>query len=90
MMLAQQFAQSVLTWYDRYGRKTLPWQSPKTPYQVWLSEVMLQQTQVATVIPYFLRFMEKFPDVRALAAAPQDGVTSLDRARLLRSWPQST
>ncbi|MDN5971360.1 MAG: A/G-specific adenine glycosylase, partial [Enterobacterales bacterium] len=66
MMLAQQFAQSVLTWYDRYGRKTLPWQSPKTPYQVWLSEVMLQQTQVATVIPYFLRFMEKFPDVRAL------------------------
>ncbi|MCE9882216.1 A/G-specific adenine glycosylase [Hafnia paralvei] len=77
MMLAQQFAQSVLTWYDRYGRKTLPWQSPKTPYQVWLSEVMLQQTQVATVIPYFLRFMEKFPDVRALAAAPQDEVLHL-------------
>ncbi|MEB2597991.1 hypothetical protein SOP69_11175, partial [Corynebacterium amycolatum] len=57
MMQAQQFAQVVLDWYQRYGRKTLPWQLEKTAYQVWLSEVMLQQTQVATVIPYFQRFM---------------------------------
>ncbi|WP_376744978.1 A/G-specific adenine glycosylase [Enterobacillus tribolii] len=77
MMQAQQFAQAVLAWYDRYGRKTLPWQSPKTPYQVWLSEVMLQQTQVATVIPYFNRFMARFPTVADLAAAPLDEVLHL-------------
>lgn len=77
MMQAQQFAQVVLDWYQSYGRKTLPWQRDKTPYQVWLSEVMLQQTQVATVIPYFQRFMTRFPDVRALAAAPLDEVLHL-------------
>ncbi len=55
MMQAQQFAHVVLDWYQHFGRKTLPWQLDKTPYQVWLSEVMLQQTQVATVIPYFQR-----------------------------------
>lgn len=77
MMEAQQFAHMVLDWYQRYGRKTLPWQLEKTPYKVWLSEVMLQQTQVATVIPYFQRFMEKFPDVSALAAAPLDEVLHL-------------
>ena len=55
--LAAQFSAQVLDWYDKYGRKTLPWQIGKTPYKVWLSEVMLQQTQVATVIPYFERFM---------------------------------
>lgn len=52
-MHASQFSAQVLDWYDKYGRKTLPWQIEKTPYKVWLSEVMLQQTQVATVIPYF-------------------------------------
>lgn len=77
MMQAQQFSCSVLDWYQLYGRKTLPWQSPKTPYQVWLSEVMLQQTQVATVIPYFQRFMAKFPHVSDLAAAPLDEVLHL-------------
>ncbi|OSM98143.1 MULTISPECIES: A/G-specific adenine glycosylase [Lonsdalea] len=77
MMQAQQFAQQVLEWYERYGRKTLPWQRDKTAYQVWLSEVMLQQTQVATVIPYFQRFIDRFPDVRALAAAPLDEVLHL-------------
>ncbi|AJI96076.1 A/G-specific adenine glycosylase [Yersinia ruckeri] len=76
-MQAQQFAQVVLDWYQRYGRKTLPWQQDKTPYQVWLSEVMLQQTQVATVIPYFQRFLARFPDVRTLAAAPLDEVLHL-------------
>ncbi|WP_392433459.1 A/G-specific adenine glycosylase [Yersinia sp. HM-2024] len=77
MMQAQQFAHVVLEWYQRFGRKTLPWQLDKTPYQVWLSEVMLQQTQVATVIPYFQRFMLRFPDIRALAAAPLDEVLHL-------------
>ncbi|ACS86800.1 A/G-specific adenine glycosylase [Musicola paradisiaca] len=77
MMQAQQFAQQVLEWYERCGRKTLPWQIEKTPYKVWLSEVMLQQTQVATVIPYFLRFMARFPTVSDLAAAPLDEVLHL-------------
>ena len=77
MMQAQQFAQQVLDWYQRFGRKTLPWQQDKTPYKVWLSEVMLQQTQVATVIPYFERFMARFPDVGDLAAAPLDEVLHL-------------
>ncbi|XBS69119.1 A/G-specific adenine glycosylase [Acerihabitans sp. KWT182] len=77
MIQAQQFAQQVLDWYRRFGRKTLPWQSDKTPYKVWLSEIMLQQTQVATVIPYFERFFAKFPTVAALAAAPLDEVLHL-------------
>lgn len=77
MMQAQPFAHQVLEWYDRYGRKTLPWQHEKTPYKVWLSEVMLQQTQVSTVIPYFERFMARFPTVADLAAAPLDDVLHL-------------
>ncbi|WP_440866870.1 A/G-specific adenine glycosylase [Symbiopectobacterium purcellii] len=77
MMQAQPFTQQVLAWYERYGRKTLPWQQEKTPYTVWLSEIMLQQTQVTTVIPYFQRFIARFPDVRTLAAAPLDEVLHL-------------
>ncbi|SMB84596.1 A/G-specific DNA-adenine glycosylase [Pasteurella testudinis DSM 23072] len=81
-MLAQSsihalFAHAVLDWYRQYGRKDLPWQRNKTLYQVWLSEVMLQQTQVATVIPYFERFMATFPDVVSLANAPIDEVLHL-------------
>ena len=77
MMQSSQFAQYTLDWYQKYGRKTLPWQQQKTPYKVWLSEVMLQQTQVATVIPYFERFMARFPTVTDLAAAPLDEVLHL-------------
>lgn len=77
MTQAPPFAQLVLDWYQRFGRKTLPWQLEKTPYKVWLSEVMLQQTQVMTVIPYFQRFMAKFPTVGQLAAAPLDEVLHL-------------
>ncbi|RRZ97009.1 A/G-specific adenine glycosylase [Erwinia sp. 198] len=77
MMQAPQFSQQVLDWYQRFGRKTLPWQLAKTPYKVWLSEVMLQQTQVATVIPYFERFMARFPTVTDLAAAKLDEVLHL-------------
>ncbi|WKX27985.1 A/G-specific adenine glycosylase [Tatumella ptyseos] len=71
------FAHQVLTWYHQFGRKTLPWQQEKTPYKVWLSEVMLQQTQVTTVIPYFERFMAQFPSVAELSAAPIDHVLHL-------------
>lgn len=77
MMQSSHFAQYTLDWYQKYGRKTLPWQQQKTPYKVWLSEVMLQQTQVATVIPYFERFMARFPTVTDLAAAPLDEVLHL-------------
>lgn len=77
MLAAQQFSFQVLDWYDKYGRKTLPWQQEKTPYKVWLSEVMLQQTQVATVIPYFERFMVRFPQIAMLADAPLDEVLHL-------------
>ena len=64
----------MLAWFDRHGRKDLPWQQAPTPYHVWVSEIMLQQTRVATVIPYYQRFMRRFPDVAALAAADQDAV----------------
>ncbi|MDN3652606.1 A/G-specific adenine glycosylase [Thalassotalea ponticola] len=68
------FSDKVLTWYDEQGRKDLPWQQNKTPYRVWISEIMLQQTQVATVIPYYQRFMQSFPTIIDLANAPQDDV----------------
>lgn len=71
------FAERLLAWFDVHGRHDLPWQHPRTPYRVWLSEVMLQQTQVATVIPYFARFLDRFPDIAALAAAPLDDVLAL-------------
>ncbi|WP_303760590.1 A/G-specific adenine glycosylase [Alcanivorax jadensis] len=74
---ATTFSDSVLAWYDQHGRQSLPWQHPRTPYQVWISEIMLQQTQVTTVIPYFQRFMERFPDVHNLARAGQDEVLHL-------------
>lgn len=75
--MQKQFSRQVLAWYDQYGRKTLPWQVQKSPYTVWLSEVMLQQTQVATVLPYFTRFITCFPDIRSLANAPLDEVLHL-------------
>jgi A/G-specific adenine glycosylase len=69
-----EFANRVLRWYAAHGRKDLPWQQDPTPYRVWVSEIMLQQTQVATVIPYYQHFMESFPDVITLANAKQDDV----------------
>ncbi|MFA0057938.1 A/G-specific adenine glycosylase [Vibrio echinoideorum] len=71
------FATAILKWYDAFGRKELPWQQNKTAYTVWLSEIMLQQTQVATVIPYYQRFLERFPTVIDLANAEQDEVLHL-------------
>jgi A/G-specific adenine glycosylase len=70
-------APALLAWHERAGRHDLPWQKDRTPYRVWVSEVMLQQTQVAAVIPYFERFMQRFPDVLALADAPIDEVLHL-------------
>lgn len=71
------FSQAVLNWFDENGRKHLPWQQDITPYKVWISEVMLQQTQVATVIPYFERFLQAFPTVHDLANAEQNKVLHL-------------
>ena len=71
------FARRVLAWWDAHGRKDLPWQRERTPYRVWIAEIMLQQTQVATVIPYFERFITRFPDVDALARADVDEVLHL-------------
>jgi A/G-specific adenine glycosylase len=70
-------AAALLAWYAREGRHDLPWQQDRTPYRVWVSEVMLQQTTVATVIPYYRRFLERFPNVRVLADAPLDEVLHL-------------
>jgi len=68
------FASRLLEWFDTNGRTDLPWQTPKDPYRTWVSEIMLQQTQVQTVIPYFERFITRFPDVATLAGAAQDEV----------------
>jgi A/G-specific adenine glycosylase len=74
---APSFAERLLAWFDAHGRHDLPWQHPRTPYRVWVSEVMLQQTQVQTVIGYFERFIARFPDLPALASAAEDDVLAL-------------
>ncbi|MET0010004.1 MAG: A/G-specific adenine glycosylase, partial [Candidatus Thiodiazotropha sp. 6PLUC4] len=71
---ANGFCKKVLAWFALHGRKQLPWQQPRDPYRVWVSEIMLQQTQVATVIDYFNRFMATFPDMKTLAEADADQV----------------
>lgn len=73
-MRIKPFPERLLAWFDRHGRQDLPWQHPRTAYRVWVSEIMLQQTRVETVVPYFRRFMEHFPDMASLAAAPLDAV----------------
>lgn len=76
-MTYAEFSAALLRWYEQDGRKHLPWQQDRTPYRVWVSEIMLQQTQVATATGYYERFMARFPDVRRLAAAPLDEVLHL-------------
>jgi A/G-specific adenine glycosylase len=71
------FAGRVVRWQRTHGRNTLPWQNTRDPYRVWLSEIMLQQTQVSAVLGYYERFLARFPDVRALAAAALDDVLAL-------------
>lgn len=68
------FAPKLIDWQRRHGRHDLPWQNTRDPYRIWLSEIMLQQTQVSAVVPYYLRFLERFPTVAALAAAEDDAV----------------
>jgi A/G-specific adenine glycosylase len=71
------FAEKLIAWQRRHGRHDLPWQGTRDPYRIWLSEVMLQQTQVATVIPYYQRFIGRFADVRSLARASEEEVLAL-------------
>ncbi|QGZ60503.1 A/G-specific adenine glycosylase [Paraburkholderia acidisoli] len=75
--LLASFAPRLIAWQREHGRHDLPWQNTRDPYRIWLSEIMLQQTQVSTVIPYYARFLERFPTVEALAAAPSDDVMAL-------------
>ncbi len=74
MSAVPSFTDTLIAWQKRAGRHDLPWQNTRDPYRIWLSEIMLQQTQVTTVIPYYLRFLERFPTLEALAAAPQEAV----------------
>src|SRR5216110_2165797 len=71
------FAETLIAWQRRHGRRDLPWQGTRDPYRIWLSEIMLQQTQVAAAIPYYERFLRKFPTIGALAAASEDDVLQL-------------
>jgi len=75
--LLASFAPRLIAWQREHGRHDLPWQNTRDAYRIWLSEIMLQQTQVSTVIPYYARFLERFPAVEALAAAPLDDVMAL-------------
>ncbi len=74
LSISQKFSVRLLDWFDQFGRKNLPWQHPRTAYRVWVSEIMLQQTQVKTAIPYFNRFLDRFPDIEQLAHATEDEV----------------
>lgn len=76
-MTSQKFSVRLLEWFDQHGRKDLPWQQAPSPYHVWLSEIMLQQTQVSTVIPYYQKFTERFSNITTLANAPVDDVLAL-------------
>ena len=66
--MSSKLSDSILKWYKKHGRKTLPWKV-KDPYKIWISEIMLQQTQVVTVIPYYKKFVRIYPNIRSLAAA---------------------
>jgi A/G-specific adenine glycosylase len=74
---SHEFSSRIIAWQRRHGRHDLPWQNTRDPYRIWLSEIMLQQTQVAAVVPYFQRFIARFPDAAALAAASEDEVLAL-------------
>src|ERR1700693_5895123 len=78
MLQLTDFSTRLIAWQHVHGRRDLPWQNTRDAYRIWLSEIMLQQTQVATVVPYFERFVQAFPDVRVLAVAPLD--------RVLAAW----
>src|SRR5688500_254199 len=73
----EDFSSRIVRWQESHGRNSLPWQNTRDPYRVWLSEIMLQQTQVATVLDYYTRFLQRFPKVANLAAAEPDEVLGL-------------
>ncbi len=75
--MSADFSTRLLAWHKRHGRHGLPWQGAHDAYRIWVSEIMLQQTQVAAVIPYYQRFLQRFPDIATLAGAPQDEVLRL-------------
>ena len=77
MPLQEEFSLRLLAWHRCHGRHDLPWQNTRDPYRIWLSEIMLQQTQVSTVIPYYARFLARFPDIATLAAAAPEEVLAL-------------
>lgn len=77
MPLQEEFSRRLLAWHRHHGRHDLPWQNTRAPYRIWLSEIMLQQTQVSTVIPYYTRFLARFPDIATLAAAAPEEVLAL-------------
>lgn len=77
MPLHDEFSHRLLAWHRHHGRHDLPWQNTRDPYRIWLSEIMLQQTQVSTVIPYYTRFLARFPDIATLAAAAPEAVLAL-------------
>ena len=74
--MVTQFSESILRWYETNGRKRLPWKV-KDPYKIWISEIMLQQTQVTTVIPYYNKFVDTYPDLKSLSKASLDELTML-------------
>ena len=76
-MMTKDFSKRLLAWREKYGRRGLPWQGQIDPYRVWLSEIMLQQTQVATVIPKYEAFLQKFPTVKDLALASEQEVMAI-------------
>ena len=84
------FAQRLLSWWDEHGRHDLPWQHPRTPFRVWVSEIMLQQTQVTTVIPYFERFVQQLPDLEALARAPLSADEEAAIDAVLAEYPSAS
>jgi A/G-specific adenine glycosylase len=75
--MSSNISKRLLAWYDQHGRRDLPWQGDRNPYKIWVSEIMLQQTQVSTVIPYFERFVARFPDIQSLSDSPLDEVLHL-------------
>ena len=84
LVKTRSFPEDLLDWFQIHGRHDLPWQMDKSAYRVWLSEIMLQQTQVATVIPYYQRFLNRFPTINSLATASIDDVLHLEKVQSKR------
>ena len=84
--LMSNFSNRIICWYKKNGRHELPWRKNISPYSIWISEIMLQQTQVKTVIPYFNNFIEKYPNLEALLKASEDEILASIPLILLKAW----